>query len=264
MDQSSCLNCGQERTGTYCSACGQKSDTRRITFRHFITHDILHGALHMEKGMLYTARQALTRPGKAALEYIAGKRVRFYNIFYFILLMIGLILLLRHYHQTLALQIDPDSVSTPSMNEAGEKINRFLTKYNKLLIFSFAPILALNSFMLFRRRKFNFSEHFILSGMLLLGVLLITAAAIAVSFLEFTLLTGDYLDHLYLLVALSIPVYITAGYIQAFKKEYTLPGFSWRMLLFFVLCSLEIFLFIILMLGIASGWSGETEIEFTL
>jgi hypothetical protein len=36
------------------------------------------------------------------------------------------------------------------------------------------------------------------------------------------------------------------------------------MLLFFVLCSLEIFLFIILMLGIASGWSGETEIEFTL
>ena len=55
-----CLNCANELSGKYCSECGQKADTHRITFRNFVSHDLLHGTFHIEKGILFTAKEALT------------------------------------------------------------------------------------------------------------------------------------------------------------------------------------------------------------
>lgn len=94
MTTNNCLNCEKELTDEFCSGCGQKSDTHRISFGNFIFHDVLHGTFHIEKGMLFTAKQALLSPGKAALDYISGKRKRYYNVFYFILIAIGWLLLL--------------------------------------------------------------------------------------------------------------------------------------------------------------------------
>src|SRR5690606_21269807 len=81
MRSTNCLNCGKQLTDKFCSGCGQKSDTHRISFKHFIAHDVLHGTFHIEKGILFTAKEALVRPGKAALDYIAGKRIKYYNVF---------------------------------------------------------------------------------------------------------------------------------------------------------------------------------------
>ena len=89
MTIKNCLNCEKEVTDKYCSGCGQKTDTHRISFKNFILHDILHGTFHIEKGILFTAKEALLRPGKAALDYIEGKRIKYYNVFYLVLITIG-------------------------------------------------------------------------------------------------------------------------------------------------------------------------------
>ena len=89
MTNTNCLNCGKELTDKYCSGCGQKADTHRITFKNFLFHDLLHGNFHIERGILFAAKEALIRPGKAALDYISGKRKRYYNVFYLILLTFG-------------------------------------------------------------------------------------------------------------------------------------------------------------------------------
>lgn len=73
MTKKYCLNCDKVLTDQFCSGCGQKADTHRISFKNFISHDVLHGTFHLEKGMLFTAKQALVRPGQAALDYISGK-----------------------------------------------------------------------------------------------------------------------------------------------------------------------------------------------
>lgn len=72
MTSKYCLNCGKEVSDKYCSGCGQKTDTHRISFKNFIFHDVLHGTFHLERGIFFTAKESLLRPGKAALDYIAG------------------------------------------------------------------------------------------------------------------------------------------------------------------------------------------------
>ena len=74
MEHAYCLNCGAKAQGNYCSNCGQKTDTHRIGIAHFLTHDVLHGVWHLEKGILFTLKAAVLRPGRAALDYISGRR----------------------------------------------------------------------------------------------------------------------------------------------------------------------------------------------
>jgi hypothetical protein len=177
MTSKNCLNCGKELTDKFCSGCGQKADTHRITFRHFIAHDVLHGTLHLEKGILFTAKQALIRPGQAALDYISGKRKRYYNVFYLILLTIGVMLFTRNiedYFYGSGGEVVPDKVY---LNEASKKMDQLFSQKSKIILLLFVPLSAFNGFVLFRRRKLNLSEHFILSGMILLGLLLLTTFA---------------------------------------------------------------------------------------
>jgi hypothetical protein len=263
MKEKKCLNCGAELLGKYCSICGQKSDTQRISLRHFIFHDVLHGTLHLEKGMLFTAKQTLLRPGMAALDCISGKRVNYYNIFYFILLLIGLNILLTHYYNEIAFRINPSRVITLRTNEAGMSIREIFSKYGKSFIFALVPVTALNSFLLFKIKKLNYSEHFIISGMLLLGVFLITTLVLIFSFSVFLGISANYIDLLHKLLPLLIIFYILFGYWNAFRKDYSMFGFGYRMLIFSILFGVELISFAWIIVGIATDWKSETEIELS-
>lgn len=98
-DSLQCLNCNRSVENKYCSFCGQKIDTHRLTPRHFFFHDIVHGVWHLDKGIFYTLKQAIIRPGSASLDYILGRRIAFYNIFYLCLILIGINLFLNHWYQ---------------------------------------------------------------------------------------------------------------------------------------------------------------------
>lgn len=69
-----CLNCATEVSRNYCSNWGQSSHTHRLSLQHFVAHDVIHGVLHLDKGLIFTIKKVMTRPGYAAMEYIAGKR----------------------------------------------------------------------------------------------------------------------------------------------------------------------------------------------
>jgi hypothetical protein len=263
MTTKTCLNCGKDVSDKYCAGCGQKTNTHRISFKHFLFHDLLHGTFHIEKGMLFTAKQALVRPGKAALEYIAGKRVNYYNVFYFILVLLGLNILLTHYYNQLALEMNPERALVPSMNEAGEKINSIFSRYGKLLFFFLVPLTALNSHLIFKRKKLFYSEHFILSGILLLGVLLLLTFALLFSFVEFLGISSAFIDGMRSLLPYFILLYFIYGYYNAFRADYKLPGFSWRFFLFLCLCVTELFLLFMIITGIATGWDDTVVIEYT-
>lgn len=250
---SKCLNCDFETNGNFCSHCGQKTDIHRITFKHFISHDLLHGLFHFEKGMLFTVKEALTRPGKAAIDYIEGKRIRYYNVFYLILLLIGLNIFLSTSYDHLS------EIYTPKINERlsnamGKKVELFFSNYAKGIIFSFVPLFAINGFFLFRKRKLNFSEHFIIAGITFLGILLINAVDSIISFLDFT----NHFDFIRTTSAfftvLAILIFPTFSYYQAFKDYYNKRYFSLRMLLFLLLLFFELAVFVFIIIGVISDW----------
>lgn len=248
-----CLNCNFETSNNFCSQCGQKTDIHRITFLHFISHDLLHGLFHLEKGMLFTAKESLTRPGKAAIDYIEGKRIRYYNVFYFILILIGINLFLGNYYDHLD-EIYSGASSEKVNNVLGEKLDHFFTSYAKILIFSFVPLFAINSFFLFRKRRFNFSEHVIIAGITFLGMLLITTFDKLFSLLDFTE-NFDFISSIINSInGLCIFIFPIFSYYQTFRGYYNKMPFAWRMILFTLMIVMEITLFLVITLGFLSKW----------
>ena len=252
MLNKTCLNCEKELTDKYCSGCGEKADTRRISFKNFILQDLLHGTFNIERGIIFTAKQALLRPGTAALEYISGKRKRYYNIFLLILLTIGVMLFTRHFDQFFIDQGEEIITDKVYPNEASRKIDEIFAQKSKIILLLFVPFAALNSLLLFRRRKLNFSEHIILSGMILLGLLLINTLG-NIIFHANVILQLSYM-FLSLLVTSLCLLYVGYAYFNAFNTVYTKWGISYRIVLFFALICLEIAILIFILIGFVTNW----------
>lgn len=73
-----CKKCKQHFKGHYCSNCGQPAETHKLDF-HFLMHDIQHGLMHFDKGVLYSAGQLFTRPGDSIRDFIEGKELNILN-----------------------------------------------------------------------------------------------------------------------------------------------------------------------------------------
>ncbi|WP_293927260.1 DUF3667 domain-containing protein [Sphingobacterium sp. UBA6320] len=78
-----CKNCNTEVFQNYCPNCGQPAILKRID-RHYITHQIEH-VLHFERGILYTIRELLTKPGDNVRHYISENRARLVKPIIFII-----------------------------------------------------------------------------------------------------------------------------------------------------------------------------------
>lgn len=251
MTSKNCLNCEKELTNKFCSGCGQKADTHRITFRHFIAHDVLHGTFHLEKGILFTAKQALIRPGQAALDYIAGKRKRYYNVFYLILITIGVMLFTRNIGDYIYGESEEIVSEKVYLNEASKKMDELFSQKSKIILFLFVPLAALNSFLLFRRKKLNLSEHFILSGMILLGLLLLSTFTNLLFPVAYYFISGTVAS---LFITAILIFYVCFAYYNAFSGIYTKPGIALRIVLFYALLCLEIIFLFFIAYGFVTNW----------
>ncbi|AEA45218.1 DUF3667 domain-containing protein [Fluviicola taffensis] len=69
-----CPNCKSPITDNFCSNCGQPTKLKRID-GHYILHEIVH-VLHLEKGILYTIKELVIRPGESVKHFIAENRNR--------------------------------------------------------------------------------------------------------------------------------------------------------------------------------------------
>lgn len=75
-DSGLCANCGRAIDGAdqkFCPACGQPTPAHRIDW-HFLGHEIEHSVLHMDRGILYTLKNLMLRPGHLIRDYIDGRR----------------------------------------------------------------------------------------------------------------------------------------------------------------------------------------------
>jgi hypothetical protein len=233
-----CLNCGQATSGKYCSSCGQKTDTHRITLKHFIAHDLMHGFWHLDRGILFTVKEAVVRPGQAALDYISGKRIRYYNVFYLSLLLIALNVILWH----LADIILGEDKSPDNDTELAQ----LLSQYVKVMVLSLVPLFALNGRVFFSKLKLNLPEHFILGGITLVGILLVTLPFPLLYVLERT--TSEYFAIGKIVLLIPLVFYPVWTYRNASKGKYSFLGFFWRATLFLMLLIWEM-LFLLGLLG---------------
>ncbi len=79
-----CKNCNTEVHLNYCPNCAQPVKLKRIN-GHYVLHEIEH-VLHFEKGILYTIRELVLRPGQSIRNFISENRSRLIKPIIFIII----------------------------------------------------------------------------------------------------------------------------------------------------------------------------------
>ncbi|MFH7010272.1 DUF3667 domain-containing protein [Flavobacterium sp. FlaQc-52] len=169
-----CKNCHQIYTGHYCNNCGQSAETHLINW-HFLWHDIQHGLLHFDKGILYTVKQLFTRPGHSIREFIEGKRVRHFKPLSLVVVLATLYGVLYHFFHVDLVQTDSDN----PLNLV--KFNEWVSTHFSWVTIASIPLFTIGTYICFRNQGRNFVEYFVLntfkaSQKLVIGILLFPLA----------------------------------------------------------------------------------------
>ncbi len=166
----SCTNCQEPTSKNYCSNCGQPVNLKRID-AHYVIHEIEH-VLHFEKGIFYTIKELLIRPGTSVKEFISLNRSRLVKpIIFIILCSLAYSLALHFFH------VEDGYVS---LNETNSSATRKISEWVKTH-YGYANIIigifsALWIKLFFRKYQYNFFEILILLCFLMGVGMLISAA----------------------------------------------------------------------------------------
>ncbi len=175
-----CKNCGKPFTGNYCNHCGEKLYTHHDKSLGHILEEVLHFLTHFEGKFLTTFKTIFTKPGLLSKDYCYGIRKKYFKPISFFLMIVILYLLfpvleglnmrLRYHLQhpmysEYAVQVTEavqrkhsysDEKIAEVFSQKGEKISKFL-------LFILLPVLAFVSYLLARKQRSYFFDHFIFS-----------------------------------------------------------------------------------------------------
>jgi hypothetical protein len=152
-----CANCQHQALppAHYCSQCGQHLHVHRIN-AHYLWHELQHGLLHVDKGILYTAKELTQRPGRMVREFLAGNRAAHFKPVSYLVITAGLYGFLQ--------QFAPKFVRPASTAPAlAQSVSRWMAGHMAWSWLIVLPLLACILWLLFRRRaRFNYFESLVL------------------------------------------------------------------------------------------------------
>jgi len=149
-----CRNCDADIVfgHAFCGKCGQKQGTPRLTL-HEIAHELLHVFVHVDRSALSLVRLLLVRPGAVALDYVQGRRKRYFGPFAFLFVVVAA--------ASAAIALTGfRAVSTNSPNVVAE----FVQTHINIVMFAEVPLLAAFTRLLDAHGGFNFAEHLVLAA----------------------------------------------------------------------------------------------------
>ncbi|HEX8270276.1 MAG TPA: DUF3667 domain-containing protein [Flavobacterium sp.] len=219
MTTTTCLNCDNGFLGNFCPDCGQKAKTGKIDI-NYVQEEAKYTLLHLNNGFLYTTKQMLTRPGFAIREFIDGKRVRHYKPLLYLFVMAGLYGFLLHYFVDFKEMMNIDESTAVSGDVNGTELLLkgldWMAAHYSIVEVIYLPIIALSSYLAFRKWGYNFIEHLIINAYA-------GGLRLAVSILTFPLiyLTAGTTWSMLLTSVISVITMVMTGwlYLQFFKDK---------------------------------------------
>lgn len=166
-----CLNCQTKIKERYCPKCGNPKALDRIDKKYIFAE--IGSVLNFHKGILFTIKELIFRPGITIKRFILGDRNRLMKPVTFIILSSLIYTLLR---QTLDFSDDYIFVDTSDPSSSSTIISLWIQNnygYGNLIISFF---IAVSTRVFFKKYGYNFYEILILlcyvmgMGMLILGL----------------------------------------------------------------------------------------------
>jgi len=177
MSDRQCLNCETAiaSSARYCSHCGQRTDTARLSFGD-IASDLLQRFVNVERGPLAFAWALVTRPGRVAREYVEGRRRRYYGPFATLVVLVGLT----------ALAVNVSGYRVLAHDGLASGPTNLLERHFNLLLLVQLPLLGAVCAVLFRRARLTLPEHMVLVAYALSIRAVFVALVIPVAYLSST------------------------------------------------------------------------------
>ena len=193
---SECINCGRAVVDTeqkFCPACGQPTPAHRIDW-HFLGHELEHSVLHMDRGILYSLKELMLRPGHLIRGYLEGRRAKQVKPLLLLMISAAAVVLLGKYlldgdlvgsamqagfSKSRDMQsrssVDP-ALAMDTFNAVKDWINAHLTAFTIFLL----PFEAAAFWLAFRGRGLNYPEWLVITAFLTVQTFIFMALAILV------------------------------------------------------------------------------------
>ena len=196
IEAGSCANCDRAIDGAlqkFCPACGQPTPAHRIDW-HFLGHELEHSVLHMDRGILYSLKELMLRPGHLMRDYIGGRRARQVKPLLMLMIMSAAVVVISKYlagqgvadSAVLAgasagskagagTPLDPAQVAKAA-KLAADLMNQYFTAFTLLLL----PLEALAFRLAFGRTcKLNYPEWLVITTLLTVQTFVFWAVLLA-------------------------------------------------------------------------------------
>lgn len=154
MVRHSCQNCSEIFTGNFCPNCGQSAHEHRID-AHYFLHDIPHSVFHIDGGFFYTLKMLFTQPGVMIADFLEGRRARHFRPFAYVMVMTALSAFLVKFFDWAKLKLLEGKGQVHTGHE------NFFEHYFSFFIFLMIPIATVVTWIAFRRKEYNYWEHFL-------------------------------------------------------------------------------------------------------
>jgi hypothetical protein len=162
-----CLNCNAEMNGQFCSNYGQSSKTHKINL-HYLWHDIQHGLLHFDKGILFTTKELFTRPGNTIREFLEGKRVNHFKPILLVIILAGIYSLLSHFFHLNLLsnyyEMKGSGDGFIEFKTSVDKLTEWFSQHYSVVTLIQIPIFSIGTYVMFKKEGFNYIEHLVINS----------------------------------------------------------------------------------------------------
>ncbi len=151
-----CNNCNIQVPLNYCSNCGQAKSLKRIDGKYII-HEIEH-VLHFERGILYTIRELLIKPGENVRHFITDNRTRLVKPIIFVIVTSLIYSLVNHFFhiEDGYVKFDGNTKSTTGL------IFKWVQEHYGYANIMMGVFIAMWAKVFFKKYNYNFFEILIL------------------------------------------------------------------------------------------------------
>lgn len=221
-----CKNCGNSiETSNFCSKCGAKKITKRITFKNLF-QEFVDRFFNLDNSFVKTFVHLFTKPEDVIDGYIHGLRKRYINAFGYFAISLTVLSLFTFLLEDRLFELITVSNTEPQA-EVNKAVMDFMVKYQTILNFLSIPLLAIVSKIVFYNyKKYNFTEHLVIY----LYAYSHIVAIISLLFIPITLL-GVSMQFTFL----QFPIYVIyIGYVLKRLYNLSFKSILLKTLLFFV------------------------------
>ncbi|WP_210151228.1 DUF3667 domain-containing protein [Chryseobacterium scophthalmum] len=178
-----CKNCHHSlnEDDKFCSKCGQNTDTHKINL-HYVIHELVHGILHLDGGIVHTTKALFTKPGIMVREYLEGKRKNHFSPIIYIILLSTIMVLIFHYvyhDRFIEFSTIEDLQNKTEIQkrilEIFIPIGNWISKHLTLIYLLQIPLMAIAFYLPFRKMaKYSYFEWLIVISFCMIQIMIIT------------------------------------------------------------------------------------------